>query len=138
VAFYKIVGASNARPIIHKIGEIQMDVIAFVLGLVLAQSGFVAIVMYQAEHVMTSLLEITKYTLLVTPVLVVVNIIVNLATNLGNKIFNNLAFVSIANTMTGVIMALIISAVVFKQPLSIKAIIGCVFIVIGVILTGLK
>ena len=115
-----------------------MKIIAFILGLVLAQAGFVGIVMYQAQNIATNLWDITKYTLMVTPLLIVINILVNMVTNLGNKIFANLAFTSIANTMMGVVMALILSAVAFKQPVSIKAIVGCVFIFIGVILTGLK
>lgn len=115
-----------------------MKIIAFILGLVLAQAGFVGIVMYQAQNIATNLWDITKYTLMVTPLLIVINILVNMVTNLGNKIFANLAFTSIANTMMGVVMALILSAVVFKQPVSIKAIVGCIFIFIGVILTGLK
>ena len=115
-----------------------MKIIAFILGLVLAQAGFVGIVMYQAQNIATNLWDITKYTLMVTPLLIVINILVNMVTNLGNKIFANLAFTSIVNTMMGVVMALILSAVVFKQPVSYKAIIGCIFIFIGVILTGLK
>lgn len=115
-----------------------MKIVAFILGLILAQTGFVGIVMYQAQNVATNLWDITKYTLMVTPLLIVINILVNMVTNLGNKIFANLAFTSIANTMMGVIMALILSAVVFKQPISLKGIIGCVFILIGVILTGIK
>ena len=115
-----------------------MKILAYVLGLILAQAGFVGIIMYQAQNVAMNLWSITKYTLLVTPVLIVLNILVNMVTNLGNKIFANLAFTSISNTMMGVVMALILSAVVFKQPVSIKAIVGCIFIFIGVILTGLK
>jgi uncharacterized membrane protein len=40
--------------------------------------------------------------------------------------------------MMGVVVALVLSAVVFKQPVSFKAIIGCVFIFIGGILSGVK
>ena len=115
-----------------------MKIIAFILGLVLAQVGFVGIVMYQAQNISTNLWDITKYTLMVTPLLIVINILVNMVTNLGNKIFANLAFTSIANTMMGVVVALVLSAVVFKQSISFKAIIGCIFIFIGVLLTGIK
>lgn len=115
-----------------------MKIVAFILGLILAQAGFVGIIMYQAQNIATNLWDITKYTLMVTPILVVINILVNMVTNLGNKIFANLAFTSIANTMMGVVVALVLSSVVFKQPISFKAIIGCVFIFIGVILTGIK
>ena len=115
-----------------------MKILIFILGLIFAQAGFVSIIMYQAKNMGTNLLDITKYTLLVTPILIILNILVNIVTNYGNKIFNNLAFTSIANTMMGVIMALVLSALVFKEPISLKAIIGCVFIFIGVILTGIK
>ena len=115
-----------------------MKIIAFILGLILAQAGFVGIIMYQAQNIATNLWDITKYTLMITPALIVLNILVNMVTNLGNKIFANLAFTSISNTMMGVVMALVISAIAFKQPISLKAIIGCVFIFIGVILTGIK
>ena len=74
-----------------------MKIIAFILGLVLAQAGFVGIVMYQAQNIATNLWDITKYTLMVTPLLIVINILVNMVTNLGNKIFANLAFTSIAS-----------------------------------------
>jgi len=115
-----------------------MKIVAFILGLILAQAGFVGIIMYQAQHITTNLWDITKFTLMATPILIVLNILVNMVTNLGNKIFANLAFTSISNTMMGVIMALILSAIVFKQPISFKAIIGCIFIFIGVVLTGIK
>ena len=64
-----------------------MKIIAFILGLVLAQAGFVGIVMYQAQNIATNLWDITKYTLMVTPLLIVINILVNMVTNLGNKIY---------------------------------------------------
>ena len=115
-----------------------MKFLIFLLGLAAAQAGFVGIVMYQAKNLSTSLLDITKYTLIVTPILIVANILVNVVTNFGNKIFNNLAFVSISNTMMGVIIAMILSAIVFKEGVTIKAIVGCIFLFIGVTLIGLK
>jgi len=118
--------------------EVKMKILMFLLGLVAAQVGFVGIVMYQAKNISTSLWDITKYTLMVTPLLILINILVNMVTNFGNKIFNNLAFTSIANTMMGVIVAMILSAIVFKEGITVKAIIGCVFLFIGVILIGLK
>ena len=115
-----------------------MKILMFLLGLAAAQVGFVGIVMYQAKNISTSLLDITKYTLMVTPLLIVINILVNMVTNFGNKIFDNLAFTSIANTMMGVIVAMVLSAIVFKEGISVKAIVGCVFLFVGVILIGLK
>lgn len=115
-----------------------MKILMFLLGLAVAQAGFVGIVMYQAKNISTSLLDITKYTLMVTPLLIITNILVNLVTNFGNKIFNNLAFTSIANTIMGVILAMVLSAAVFKEGIALKSIIGCVFLFIGIILIGLK
>ena len=68
-----------------------MKILMFLIGLAAAQAGFVGIVMYQARNISTSLWDITKYTLMVTPLLIVINIVVNLVTNFGNKIFNNLS-----------------------------------------------
>ena len=115
-----------------------MKILIFLIGLALAQAGFVGVVMYQAKNISTSLWDITKYTLMVTPLLILINILVNMVTNFGNKIFNNLAFTSIANTMMGVIVAMVLSAIVFKEGITLKAIIGCVFLFVGVILIGLK
>lgn len=115
-----------------------MKILMFLLGLAAAQVGFVGVVMYQAKNISTSLWDITKYTLMVTPLLILINILVNMVTNFGNKIFNNLAFTSIANTMMGVIVAMVLSAIVFKEGITLKAIIGCVFLFVGVILIGLK
>ena len=115
-----------------------MNILLFIIGLIFAQFGFVIIIMHQAQNIGTNLIDIAKYTLMVSPILIILNILVNVVTNYGNKIFNNLAFTSIANTMMGVVMALVIAAVVFKEPPSLKAIIGCIFILIGVILTGIK
>ena len=115
-----------------------MKILMFLLGLAAAQVGFVGIVMYQAKNLTTSLLDITKYTLMVTPLLIIINIWVNMVTNFGNKIFNNVALVSIANTMMGVVVAMILSTIVFKEGISMKAIVGCIFLFIGVVLIGLK
>ena len=115
-----------------------MKILMFLLGLAAAQVGFVGIVMYQAKNISTSLWDIAKYTLMVTPLLLIINILVNLVTNFGNKIFNNLAFTSIANTMMGVIVAMVLSAIVFKEGITLKALLGCIFLFIGVILIGLK
>ena len=52
-----------------------MKILMFLLGLVAAQVGFVGIVMYQAKNISTSLLDITKYTLMVTPLLIIINIL---------------------------------------------------------------